>query len=244
MTEKIVKFAKELIAESQSVVTITGAGISVASGIPPFRGESGLWTRFDPEKYASLRAFIENPRKSWELFMEMYIEFAGAKPNEGHYLLASMESRGNLKHVITQNIDGLHQQAGTQSITEIHGNMRNFICLDCGQKISSRGMILDSEDLPPRCYCGGVLKPDFTLFGESISPDRYFTALKHIRSADILLLIGTSGVFHPVNEFPEIALDHGARIIEINIEKTLLTETCNTVFLRGSIPETLKKLFH
>jgi len=174
--------------------------------------------------------------------MELLGELAGSKPNTGHKILAEMENIGLLKHTITQNIDGLHQLAGNRNVIEVHGSLRNLTCAQCMHRISSRGMIFDSEDLPPMCHCGGVLKPDVTLFGESIDHNVYFNSLQQIRNADVLLIIGTSGMVHPVNEFPETAQRHGAKLIEINLDETLFTKTCNTIFLQGSVSSVLKQL--
>lgn len=236
------KLAVNLIRSSKHLVVVSGAGVSVESGIPAFRGESGLWTRFDPQKYASLDGFTKNPGRSWHLFMELLVLIAQAKPNAAHHDLASLERCRYLKAIITQNIDGFHQLAGSQNVIEIHGTMRNLICTECKQRLSSRGMIFDSEDLPPICPCGGILKPEALLFGESIPSKPYFKSLKQIRLADVVLLIGTSGVVHPVSEFPEIALRHGARLIEINPEESVFTRPCNTLHLKGKATTVLGEL--
>jgi len=233
MDNLIFQHAVKLIRQSNYLVVVTGAGISIASGIPPFRGNSGLWTQYDPEKYASIKGFRADPGRSWQFFLELLEQFSIARPNKAHEIISFLESVSIVKHLITQNVDGLHQAAGSKKIIEIHGNMRNFICMSCSHKISGKGMIFDSEDLPPMCHCGGVLKPDAVLFGEPIPMNRYFAALEELRKADVLLLVGTSGVVHPVNEFPEIAARHGARLIEINPEETLATKVHKTVHLKG-----------
>lgn len=221
---------------------VTGAGISIESGIPPFRGHSGLWETYNPEEYASLQGFLDNPLRSWKFFMHLIECFIDAAPNEAHKVLASWETLSRLKALITQNIDGLHRAAGSRHVIEIHGSMKTLVCMSCGQKVSTRGMIFDSEDLPPMCPCGGVFKPEAVLFGEPLPTDPYFESLEQLRRADVVLFIGTSGMVHPVNQFPEIVLQHGGRIVEINPETTLLTRLYNTLHLNGSAVDVLQSL--
>lgn len=242
MEKSLFEFAVKLIIESKFLVAITGAGISVESGIPSFRGSSGLWEQFDPELIASKKGFSDNPTLCWQFFLELLSRLASSKPNHGHRILSDMECQGLLKYIITQNIDGLHQMAGNRRVIEIHGSMKNLYCTQCSYQMSSKGMIFDSEDLPPMCHCGGILKPDATLFGDSIIPERYFAALKQIRLADVLLIIGTSGMVHPVNEFPEIAIRHGSKVIEINPNESVFTKTCQTLHLKGAATEILSQI--
>lgn len=242
MNQRRFEAAVELIRQSRYMVALTGAGISVDSGIPPFRGSDGLWTEFDPEIYASIDGFLSNPGRAWRFFLHLLEVMVDARPNAGHKALTHLEDIGILKTVITQNIDGLHEAAGQRRTIEIHGNLNSLICLECLRVYSSTGMIFDPGDLPPRCQCGGILKPDAVLFGEPIPHERYFAALEEIRSADVLVLAGTSGLVHPVNEFPEIAVRHGARLIEINTQKTPLTAICDTLHLEGSTSDILKAI--
>ncbi len=241
MDKTLYQFSVELIQQSRYLIAITGAGISTESGIPAFRGTNGLWSRFDPEVYASRSGFLSNPQKAWELFLHLYESLVDARANAGHIALAKMEKRGKLQCTITQNIDGLHQKAGQENVIELHGSLRNLICTVCSQTFNIKGLLLDSQDLPPVCNCGGVLKPDAVLFEESIPAESYFAALKHIRMSDVVLLIGTSGLVHPVNELPEMAVNHGASLIEINIEPTVLTAVCKTVFLKGRAADILDR---
>lgn len=240
MNKTVFETAYQLIEKSRYLVAITGAGISVESGIPVFRSPNGLWSRYDPEIYAGIRGFQADPERSWRFFLTLFEILIGSRPNPAHVSLAEMEKIGKLKHTITQNIDGLHHAAGQQKVIEIHGNMRNLVCMRCKRKWNSKGMLFDTEDLPPVCECSGVLKPDAVLFGEPIPPERYFSALEQIRSADVVMLVGTSGLVHPVSEFPEIAIRHGARIIEINPQKTVLTDVYETVHLQESAGSVLQ----
>jgi NAD-dependent deacetylase len=241
MNESLYQIALERLLQSHYLVALTGAGISTESGVPAFRGSDGLWSRFDPETYANIRNFHSNPKQSWDFFLHLYEILSDAQPNAAHIALAQLEKTGKLQCTITQNVDGLHQKAGQEKVIEIHGSFRVLICTVCARKINPKGMLFDSEDLPPICDCGGVLKPDAILFGESIPSDNYFAALRHIRASDTLLLIGTSGLVHPVNELPEMAVNHGARLIEINLVPTILTTTSDTLFLQGSAGTILKR---
>ncbi len=234
MNDALFEIAYNLIKNSKYLLAITGAGISVESGIPTFRGPEGLWSKYDPETHADIKAFLNNPEYSWDFFYTLYEILLKAEPNPAHSVLAKMEKINKLKYTITQNIDGLHHSAGQQKVIEIHGNMQNLICLSCKRKWSSKGILFESDDEIPLCECSGVLKPDAVLFGEPLPLERYFDALEQIRLADVVLLIGTSGLVHPVNEFPEIAVRHGARIIEINPQKTVLTDYHETIHLQGS----------
>ncbi len=234
--------ACNLIANARHLLAVTGAGVSVESGIPPFRGSSGLWDRYDPETYASLKGFLENPRRSWDFFLDLIDRFVDAVPNDAHKILAAWGKNQLLRGLITQNIDGLHITAGSRNVIEIHGSMKQLVCMSCGQKISTRGMIFDSEDLPPMCTCSGVFKPEAVLFGESIPTEQFFKSLEQLRLADVVLFIGTSGLVHPVNQFPEIILQHGGRLIEINPEETLLTRVYQTLHLEGGAADILVRL--
>ncbi len=239
MENTLFEIAYQMIEKSKYLVALTGAGISVESGIPTFRGPEGLWTKYDPQTYAGIDGFLNNPERSWDFFYSFYEMLLKANPNAAHLALAKMEKINALKYTITQNIDGLHHAAGQQRVIEIHGSMQNLICLTCKRKWNSQGILFGSSDTPPLCECGGVLKPDAVLFGESLPLEGFFEALEQIRLADVLLLVGTSGLVHPVNEFPEIAVRHGARIIEINPEKTFLTDHHETIHLQGSAKEIL-----
>jgi NAD-dependent deacetylase len=242
MNKAVFETAYQLIEQSRYLVAITGAGISAESGIPVFRSPDGLWSRYDSEIHAGIHGFQADPERSWRFFLTLFEILVGSRPNTAHVSLAEMEKIGKLKYTITQNIDGLHQAAGQQKVIEIHGNMRNLVCMRCKRKWNSKGMIFDTKDLPPVCECSGVLKPDAVLFGESIPPESYFSALEQIRSADVIMLAGTSGLVHPVNEFPEIAIRHGARIIEINPVKTVLTDVYETIHLSGPAGSVLQAL--
>lgn len=231
---KILKNAKHLTA-------FTGAGISVESGIPPFRGENGLWSKYDPI-VLDIGYFHNNPKESWKVIKEIFYDFFGkAEPNAAHYALAEMENMGMLKAVVTQNIDNLHQQAGSKEVYEFHGNSRTLICTNCSKKYYAEQ--IDLSNLPPKCEnCGTVLKPDFVFFGEPIPEPARSNSFNEAGKADIFLLIGTTGEIMPASLIPHEAKEKGARIIEINTERTNFTNSITDLFLQGKAAEVMYEL--
>lgn len=211
----------DLLKTSKSAVALTGAGISVESGIPSFRGAHGLWTRYNPMEYAHIEAFITNPVKVWKLLRELEETIARARPNPAHYALAALEKMGRLQAVITQNVDNLHQEAGSRNVIEFHGNARRFVCLHCGQRFDPA--TLDFTQLPLYCSCEGLIKPDIVFFGEEIPVDANKAAFDLAETCDLMLVVGTSAAVMPANYLPYAAKKNGARIVEINLETTELT---------------------
>ncbi len=172
LTQTIIQEAIQIIRYARHLVAFTGAGISVESGVPPFRGPNGLWSSYDP-KYLELSYFRRHPEKCWRILEEIFYEhFAAARPNDAHRVLARLEERGLLKSLITQNIDNLHQLAGSKKVIEFHGNTRDLLCLSCGAITGANPELVRVR--PPRCSCGGILKPDCIFFGEAIPPDAWF----------------------------------------------------------------------
>ncbi len=228
--------AAEWMKNARHAVAFTGAGISVESGIPPFRGEGGLWARYDPQ-CLDIDTFLEHPLETWPLIKEIFYDFFGqAKPNPAHIILAGMESAGYLKQVITQNIDHLHQDAGGKKVIEFHGTSRYLICTKCGKRELAAPSLL--EILPPRCQvCQSILKPDFVFFGEGIPELAYQASFAETRNADIWLVIGTTGEVQPASYLPGDAKRHGARIIEINVEPSFFTHSVTDIFLCGKASE-------
>lgn len=224
-----------LIRGRSRVVALTGAGISVESGIPDFRSPGGLWERFDPMEYATIQAFRKKPAKVWQLLKEMDLTVTAARPNPAHYALAELEAQGKLLGVITQNVDNLHQAAGSKRVVEYHGNAHRFVCDTCrGQHPRE---MLDFEHLPLYCHCGGLIRPDVVFFGEPIPAAAQDEAEDLASSCDLLLIIGTSGEVSPANYLPHLAKDHGAIIVENNLEPTRLTRTVTDFFLPGKAGE-------
>ncbi len=239
MTDAINK-ALSVIKKAKHITAFTGAGISVDSGIPPFRGENGIWNKYDP-KIFDLQYFIENPKEDWELIYKVFYKtIMEAKPNTAHFALANLERKGKLKAIITQNIDNLHQKAGSKTVYEFHGNTCDVVCLDCGRKYSVTS--LDLSNLPPRCECGGLLKPDFVFFGESIPQDVLEASLNETQVADVFLVVGTTGVIYPAGEIPRLAKRNGSAIIEINIEPSEYTGSITDIFIEEKASVVLKWL--
>jgi NAD-dependent deacetylase len=205
-----------LIMRLQPCVALTGAGISAESGIPTFRSKGGLWEKFDPVVYASIDMFRRDPSKYWSIRGEFIRNYDAYQPNPGHQALAELEVMGLLRHVITQNIDGLHRKAGSRSVTELHGSLREISCLHCGKEYHAPDI---PEGMPPFCACGGVLKPNTVLFGESLPPDALETAWREACSCKVMLVIGTSAVVQPAASLPHVAKDHGAAVVEVNVER-------------------------
>jgi NAD-dependent deacetylase len=227
----------DLIRQSRRAVALTGAGISVESGIPDFRSPGGLWERFDPKEYAHIRAFRTNPAKVWLLLKEMDETIRRARPNPAHVALAELETRGHLLGVITQNVDNLHQAAGSRRVVEYHGNAHRFVCDTCRKQHPRE--TLDFSQTPLYCYCGGLIRPDVVFFGEPIPPAAQAEAGELAQTCDLMLISGTSGEVAPANYLPHLAKDRGALIIENNLEPTRLTRTVTDHFLPGPAGEML-----
>jgi NAD-dependent deacetylase len=240
MTEKI-KEAALLLKRSRFTTAFTGAGISVESGIPPFRGNGGLWEKYDP-KVLDLQHFLHDPAGSWVVIKEIFYDFFGtAKPNKAHLLLARMEKEGLLGRTITQNIDNLHQEAGSVIISEFHGNSKNLICLQCHRVYRSRQISL-GHVLPTCLECGGILKPDFVFFGEAIPQLPLAEAYEAATLSDVFLIIGTTGEVMPANQIPFMAKEYGATIIEVNPEPSNYTDKITDIFLQGKATEVMQML--
>ena len=236
-----IKEASNLIRGARHVTAFCGAGISVESGIPPFRGEGGLWSMYDP-KFLDLDYFMQNPKESWEVISEIFFDFFGkAEPNTAHYALARMEEEGLIKAVITQNIDNLHFQAGSRTVYEFHGTAQYLVCLDCAEK--THASEFDLKQLPPACpVCSSLVKPDFIFFGEMIPEPANTLSFQEAEKADVFLVIGTSGEIVPATMIPGTAARNGAKIIEVNIEPTSFTSGLTDVFLQGKASEVLAAL--
>ncbi len=236
MDQKLIQRAAEDILNSKKTIAFTGAGISVESGIPDFRGAQGLWQKYDPEEYAHIDAFRSNPEKVWRMLKEMFELIGRAKPNPAHIGLAELEQMGYLSSVVTQNVDGLHQAAGSKKVIEFHGSHRTLSCLKCSNKLESHHFSL--SDLPPRCpRCSSLLKPDVVFFGEPIPWEAQVTSFQESRSCTAVLVIGTSAVVYPAASIPITAKERGARIIEINMEPTPLTGDVSDYLIRGAAGE-------
>ena len=232
--------AVEWIREAGYLSAFTGAGVSVESNIPPFRGENGLWATYDPELF-DISYFRANPAKSWTLLKKLFYDtFRDAEPNEAHRVLARLERRGVLKALVTQNIDNLHHLAGSENVIEYHGSVRELVCISCKKRRMAEPALLES--LPPKCECGGVLKPDIVFFGEEIPIHALLNVEKTIEKTDVMLVVGTTGEVYPAAFVPIEAKRRGARIIEVNVTPSSLSHEVSDILLRGKATEVMARI--
>ena len=229
--EELIEQAAEIIMNSKLTLALTGAGISVESGIPDFRSAGGLWSKYDPNEYAAISSFRAKPEMVWEMLREMDQLVNQAKPNKAHIGMGELEKMGYLHHIITQNIDNLHQLGGSKNVIEYHGNSSTLSCLWCGKRYKSEEK---RDEYPPKCECQRILKPDVVFFGEAIPVDALNRSFQLASSAQALMVVGTSAAVSPANTIPTIAKQNGAKIIEINTERTHLTNMLTDIFLQGS----------
>jgi len=232
MSNLALENAANVLRNARCAIAFTGAGISVESGIPPFRGPGGVWTRYDPEKFEK-SYFKRNPEEVWPLLKEIFFDMVGkAKPNPAHIGLANLEASGKLAAVITQNIDGLHQAAGSRTVLEYHGSTRRMQCMDCREFFDTS--VISLEKLPPPCpRCGGLLKPDFVFFSEPIPVDVHAEATRLAKQSDVCLIVGTGGEVMPAGRIPYIVKNAGGTIIEINLYETGYSYTTSDYYLEG-----------
>lgn len=225
---------------AKHVVALTGAGISAESGVPTFRAaQTGLWAQYNPLELATPEAFRRNPRLVWEWYAWRRELVARAAPNPGHLALVEMERRVPRWTLITQNVDGLHQRAGSKAVIELHGNIQRVKCFREGDVVEAWE---ETGEVPPRCpRCGGPLRPDVVWFGEMLPPQALAEAFAAARACDLFLSIGTSGLVEPAASLPYEALRHGAVVVEVNPEETPLTAHA-TYALRGPAGRVLPAL--
>lgn len=234
-TKSAIADAAALLRSSSYAVALTGAGLSAESGIPTYRGTGGVWTRFGEPTIDGWDLFCADPAAWWREALDHShagSEFGEAVdravPNAGHIAMAELERMGRLAHVITQNVDNLHEDAGSRNVTEIHGNRRRVRCMNCGTR--DRLELISLDHLPPTCpECGGVLKNDTVMFGEPIPDDALRTCYRQAAAADLFLVVGTSAVVYPAASFPILARERGAPLIEINPEPTELSHIASIV---------------
>ncbi len=240
MDDKI-KLAVQLLKNSKHTTVFTGAGISVESGIPPFRGTDGLWSKYD-SIVLDIDYFHSNPKEAWIKIKKIFYDFFGkAKPNAAHYCIANLEKKGLIKSVITQNIDNLHQEAGSKTVYEFHGNSQKLICTKCKKIFNVKNINLNN--LPPKCSnCGSILKPDFIFFGEQIPKYANTMSLNEAQNAEVFLVIGTTGEVIPASIIPQIAKQNEAKIIEINTHPSNYTNSITDIFLQGKVTEIMRKI--
>ena len=236
---------KEIVSTARRIVAFTGAGISAESGIPTYRGDDGVWHKYDPNKYANIHSFLKDPEYYWNFFKEVrYPVIKKAKPNKAHIALASLEENGKLEAVITQNIDGLHQLAGSKMVLELHGNTRLISCLNCKKQHTMDEVYSRLEtQLPPLCSeCGGILKPEVVFFGESLPVTVLEEAVNTTNECDLFFTIGSSLVVQPAASLPLMAKEKGAKLVIINKDATPLDTFADIVF-HTTASEVLDKIY-
>ena len=239
--DDLIKRAAADLAQANMVTALTGAGASIESEIPAFRGKGGLWEKMDPMEVAHIDAFLKDPAKVWRLLIkEMKDVVDRAQPNDCHKGLARLEELGKLQTVITQNIDGLHQMAGNTDVIEFHGTFAWQRCMDCNTHIETRRV--DISEIPPRCHCGGILRPNAVFFGEMIPHEALWRSRQVATDCDVMLVIGTSAIVHPAAMMPVVAKESGAIVIEINLESTPLTGDISDYIIKGPAGETMNRI--
>lgn len=236
-----IKKASAILKKSKSTIAFTGAGISVESGIPPFRGEHGLWDKYDP-KVLEIDYFYSHGAECWYYIREIFYDFFGkAQPNAAHKVLARMGKHQLLNAIVTQNIDNLHQMAGSRAVHEFHGNSNRLVCMKCNEHFTVSE--IDLNIIPPLCpYDLSILKPDFIFFGEGIPPLAYENSFEAARNCEVCIIVGSTGEVAPASYVPHTAKQYGAYIIEINPEKSLFTDYITDLHLAGKAGEVLSQL--
>ncbi|MEM0499865.1 MAG: NAD-dependent protein deacetylase [Candidatus Korarchaeota archaeon] len=231
--------AARIIAGSKNLIAFTGSGISAESGIPTFRGKDGLWNKYNPAELATFEAFINNPKVVWEWYSWRINLVLNAKPNLAHEAIARLENAGILKVVITQNVDDLHERAGTKNLIKLHGDILIARCISCNYK---ERLSESPRNIPPRCpVCGGLLRPDVVWFGEPLPTKELKAATEAARKADVILVVGTSGVVYPACLIPFVVKNAGGKVIEVNISESAITEIAD-VFFKGPASRVLSAL--
>jgi len=225
------------LKDSRKIVFVTGAGISQESGIPTFRGKDGYWRKYDPMKLASIDAFYDDPKLVWEWYDDRRKNILDVKPNEGHFAISQMEEFKDIV-ILTQNIDGLHQRSGSTNVLELHGSIIRIKCTVCD---FTDNITENFESLPPKCKCGSMLRPDVVWFGEPLPQNIWQSAIKEASICDVMIIVGTSLVVSPANTLPVYAKQNGAILIEVNPEKTVMSNDMD-LSIQATSAEVLPKI--
>lgn len=226
------------LGESNYTVVFTGAGMSTESGLPDFRSSKGLWKEKDPSRIATIDSLNQNVHEFIEFYRERVLGVKEYKPHQGHYILAKWENQGIIKSIITQNVDGFHQLAGSKQVAELHGTLQNLHCQLCGKRYSSDEYV--NRDY--YCECEGILRPSIVLFGETLPEDAFQFALQESEKADLFIVLGSSLTVTPANQFPLIAKENGAKLVIVNRDKTDFDPYADEVINHKNIGEVLKEL--
>lgn len=238
----MIEKAVEILKNAKRLFVLTGAGISAESGIPTFRGKDGLWKNYSATDLATPEAFFRNPELVWEWYRWRQEIILKANPNPAHYALVDLENHFIEFFLLTQNVDNLHQRAGSRNVRELHGNIFLTRCAHCNKIDNIENVKFGPL---PHCECGGLLRPNVVWFGESIPHDVWQESIKFLSSADCAIICGTSSVVWPAAAIPEIANDYGVKTIEINLEATPITPVVDISILSPAgkiLPEIVKRL--
>jgi NAD-dependent deacetylase len=230
----------ELFERRRPSLVLTGAGISTESGIPDFRSAEGIWARYDPFEVGHIDALRRDPARVWEFYAQRLQVLGSAQPNDGHYALAELEERGWIRAVVTQNVDGLHRAAGSQEVVEVHGSLREAVCIHCGVRLPMAEAVADLP-LPACPECGEVLKPGVVMFGELLPVDAMERAQRLAAEAGLLLVVGSSLEVHPVAALPSETLGAGGALAIVNRGQTSWDSRADLV-IDGGAGETLRAL--
>ncbi|MGE5776157.1 MAG: SIR2 family NAD-dependent protein deacylase [Chloroflexota bacterium] len=249
--ESAIEDAAVLIGKAERAVVLTGAGISTPSGIPDFRSEgSGLWSHDEPMEVASLNTFRTAPERFFHWFQPLAGQIFNAQPNAAHIALADFERTGHVRTIVTQNIDGLHQKAGSQKVVEIHGTLQTMSCTNCFKKYAAAPLLpayIETGKIPQCLNCNGILKPDVILFGEQLPQSAWVEAERAARQCDLIVVAGSSLEVLPVARLPMLALDRGAHLIIINNTPTYLNVRADVIIMDDvatTLPKIAKRVFH
>ncbi|MBY7145044.1 NAD-dependent protein deacylase [Virgibacillus sp. NKC19-3] len=230
---------KKWLNESNYTVIYTGAGMSTESGLPDFRSAgNGLWNKKDPGKIASTTSLNDNVSEFIAFYRERVLGMRDYKPHKGHEILAEWENQGVIQSIITQNVDGFHQRAGSRRVAELHGTLQSLHCQTCGRVYSSEAYV----DQEYYCNCGGVLRPSITLFGESLPQDAFQLALRETQKCDLFIVLGSSLSVTPANQFPIIAKENGAKLVIVNRDKTDFDSFADEVINNREIGDVLMEV--
>lgn len=243
--KSLIQRAALQLRDTRALFVLTGAGVSAESGIPTFRGADGLWKNFAAEQLATPVAFREDPRLVWEWYHWRQSIIRSAVPNPAHHALVEMEKAVERFLLLTQNVDGLHQRAGSEKILELHGNIFRTACLNCGAKAMHSAYEDHPDDVLPVCSCGGLLRPDVVWFGEAVPVNEWQESLDFLVQADLAIICGTSGIVWPAASIPGIAREHGVKTVEINLGPTAISQIVD-ISIQGKagivLPELVRQM--
>lgn len=230
---------KKLLLNSRYTVVFTGAGMSTESGLPDFRSsKQGLWNKMDPSEVASTKAMNDHVNEFIAFYRQRVLGVKEYKPHQGHHILSDWEAQGRIQSIITQNVDGFHQQAGSKHVAELHGTLQKLHCQSCGKAYNSEAYIEQEYD----CSCGGLLRPSIVLFGEALPKEAFQMAEMEAEKADLFIVLGSSLTVTPANMFPQLAKQLGSKLVIVNREATPLDGLADLLINDKNIGEVLQEL--